>query len=380
MKRLRIKHAHPIVLHPNLHQLSGHSSEVLDRFEFYASRFIELGGRGKLIIFLNSTEDEYHQILARKFTSILIFRIGNPGSSTISYVLKVIRLIFTEKLRPSILIAGDLKRGLIASLILKALSGFRLSIQASIHGIPFSFRDEESRKIKKFIPWIYLRITLPFVDSIRIVSIHLQEIIQESFGISSSKLFIAPIPVFYRPHQIDKSRKPIHVGIVGRLHPERGIDEMFRILDISLQKFPDTRVTFFGTGEMLSDVKKWRLENIHLKNISLRGHVSSTRLLEEWPEITHVLSAAPSEGYGLTLREALLSGSVVIAKANRGTLELKSKFVSGIYLYTTAQEASEILMQILNGAAHFTYCADAHLLQAKIDSHSIDQLANSWMH
>ena len=121
MKRLRVRHAHPIVLHPDIDQLSGHLSEVLDRFEFYANRFVELGGRGKLVIFLNCTDNEYQQLLVRKFSRILVFRIGNPGSPVVLYALKAIRMILKEQLRPSILIAGDLKRGLIASLLLKSL-------------------------------------------------------------------------------------------------------------------------------------------------------------------------------------------------------------------------------------------------------------------
>jgi len=380
MKRLRVRHAHPIVLHPDIVQLSGHLSEVLDRFEFYATRFAELGGRGKLVIFLNCTEDEYRQLLVRKFSGILVFRIGNPGSPIVLYALTAIRIILREHLRPSILIAGDLKRGLIASLLLKSLYGFHLRIQVSIHGIPFGFRDEESRKIHDFIPWIYLRITLPFVDSIRIVSVHLQETMRESFGIPNAKVFIAPIPIIQKPDQLNKSKKPIHIGIIGRLHPERGIDELIRILSICLEEFPNTRVTFFGTGEMLNNVNKWKLNNIQFQNISLRGHVSPSKLLEEWPRITHVLSTAPSEGYGLTLREALLSGAVVIAKANQGTRELKDKFVSGIYLYTTEQDACKMLMRILHGVDDYTYCADAHFLQEQIDSSSMDLLAKSWMH
>jgi glycosyltransferase involved in cell wall biosynthesis len=289
-------------------------------------------------------------------------------------------MILKEQLRPSILIAGDLKRGLIASLLLKSLYGFHLRIQASIHGIPFAFRDEDSRRIHDFIPWIYLRITLPFVDSIRIVSVHLRETMRESFGIPNAKVFIAPIPIIQKPDQLDKLKKPIHIGIIGRLHPERGIDELIRILSICLAEFPDTRVTFYGTGEMFNNVNKWKLENLQFQNISLKGHVAPSKLLEEWPQITHILSTAPSEGYGLTLREALLSGSVVIAKANQGTRELKNKFVSGIYLYAKEQDACEILIRILHGENNYTYCADAHFLQEEIDSSSMDLLAKSWMH
>jgi glycosyltransferase involved in cell wall biosynthesis len=278
------------------------------------------------------------------------------------------------------LIAGDLKRGLIASIFLKALSGFRLRNQASIHGIPFGFRHEESKKIIRFIPWIYLLVSLRFVDSIRIVSMHLQELMQESFKIRDSKLFMAPIPVIRKPYQLDKSSKPINIGIVGRLHPERGIPELLRILNTCLRKFPDTRVTFFGSGELFGYIDEWRLENSQFHNIELRGHVSPNKLLEEWPQITHLISAAPTEGYGLTVREALLSGSVVIAKTNRGTRELKNRFVSGIYLYKTEQDACEMLMQILNRVDDFTYCSDAHRLQAEIDTSSINLLTNSWIH
>jgi len=380
MRGLRLEHAHPVVLHPDVHQLSGHLSEVLERFEFYAGNFIALGGRGKLVIFLNCTKDEYKKLMERKFSKILIFRIGNPGTSIAVFVIKATWIIRKKKLRPSILIAGDLKRGLIASLLLKAFYGFRLRNQASIHGIPFSFREEDSKKVKNIVPWIYLRVTLRFVDSIRVVSSHLQEIIQESFRIPKSRVFIAPIPVIYKPHQLDKSRKPVNIAIIGRLHPERGIAELLRILDACLRNFPNTRVTFFGTGELFNVVNEWILGNIHFQNVSLRGHVSPDRLLEEWPQITHLLSTAPTEGYGLTIREALLSGSVVIAKTNRGTRHLKNRFVSGIYLYKTEQDACEMLMKILNRVDDFTYCHNAHPLQAEIDTSSINLLANSWMH
>jgi phosphatidylinositol alpha 1,6-mannosyltransferase len=83
-----------------------------------------------------------------------------------------------------------------------------------------------------------------------------------------------------------------------------------------------------------------------LKGGEFTGAVDSARLGEIWPRIKVLLSTAPHESYGLTLREALLHEVPVVAKKSAGAKELSSKFPNLVKLFVSPAEATALLITL----------------------------------
>jgi glycosyltransferase involved in cell wall biosynthesis len=90
------------------------------------------------------------------------------------------------------------------------------------------------------------------------------------------------------------------------------------------------------------------------------------------------MSAAAREGYGLAIREALLSGAIVVARRNEGTTLIMESFQTGIYLYDTVSEANSIITNLLSKDQSPTQCHEGLRIQEVIDRESMKRICESW--
>ncbi len=67
-----------------------------------------------------------------------------------------------------------------------------------------------------------------------------------------------------------------------------------------------------------------------------------------WPRINVLLSTAPYESYGLTIREALLHGVPVVAKTSAGVRELASRFPKLVRLFEERTQATALINDLLH--------------------------------
>jgi phosphatidylinositol alpha 1,6-mannosyltransferase len=135
---------------------------------------------------------------------------------------------------------------------------------------------------------------------------------------------------------LDNSKKRVNLGFVGRIHQERDPLLWTEIAN----SLPDTPKLVVGDGPLLSEMQR------KLKGGEFTGAVDSARLGEIWPRIKVLLSTAPHESYGLTLREALLHEVPVVAKKSAGARELSSKFPNLVKLFVTPAEATAHLITL----------------------------------
>jgi glycosyltransferase involved in cell wall biosynthesis len=91
-----------------------------------------------------------------------------------------------------------------------------------------------------------------------------------------------------------------------------------------------------------------------------------------------LLNCAPSEGYGLAMREAILSGTPVIALRNEGTSELKSKFPEMVFLFNTVDEAVREIKAHLGQEVSLDLVKKYRQEQAASDEIAVQSLIDSW--
>jgi hypothetical protein len=75
------------------------------------------------------------------------------------------------------------------------------------------------------------------------------------------------------------------------------------------------------------------------------GRIPNKDIESLWSEITLLLSTAKEESFGISLREAEMSGTRVIAFANSGTFLNKDLFPEGIVLFEDLRSAFDALSQ-----------------------------------
>jgi glycosyltransferase involved in cell wall biosynthesis len=139
-------------------------------------------------------------------------------------------------------------------------------------------------------------------------------------------------------------------------------------------------VLIIGEGELRDLLQSWVDSSNIQKQVEIIGGIPLGQLQQYWRRINILLSAAPAEGYGLAIREALISGAVVVARKSEGSQALYDQFKLGVFLFETNDEAISILTNILKGLKNIAIDQNIGLIQREADEVSVRKLVQSWHH
>ena len=276
------------------------------------------------------------------------------------------------------LVSGDTQISLLFSLMLKALLPSKISIQCQFHG------DTYSREMNKgtvgFFRIISSRIAMKVSDSIRVVSKFQEAEIQQVAGGLSARFVIAPIPIDYSkiPNRDDFSNV-YDIALIGRLHNERGIVQAMSILKQLISSLPSVKIVIVGEGPERKYLEKNLQDEITHGFIELLGALHGYELRKIYAGSKVLLSTAPREGYGLTLREAILSGMRVVARDSLGARETAKDFPIALQFFTSTTEAVEQVLNVLNTERNLTELSGYSAFQAKAEEESLKRLVESWI-
>jgi hypothetical protein len=101
-------------------------------------------------------------------------------------------------------------------------------------------------------------------------------------------------------------------------------------------------------------------------------------VLSSYSKFSLLLSCALSEGYGLALREAILSGVPVVAKENLGTQALREIFPGMVFLFDSTDEAVELILSKMGFPADPKLTKCYRDKQIELDKNSLTALVTSW--
>ncbi len=275
------------------------------------------------------------------------------------------------------LVCGDIQQSFLIALLLKLLCRHLTRIQIQFHGDTYTFRSAYG--MVGIARVCLSRLGIMLSDSIRIVSkFQADEIVQISPS-SKIKLVLAPIPIdSSRVARVSKPNR-FDIAFIGRLHPERGISELIEILSKLLTEKPGTRVVIVGDGPLREKVELELAPWVKNSNISILGYLSGEEIRNIYESTNLLLSTAPKEGYGLTLREAALSNLYVIAHESKGVVEAQENFQSRIESYSNVEEAIILIRRRLDEPGEPTEEKFNAETQVKSDEEGLDRLLESWM-
>lgn len=333
----------PVFIFPNFAKGEPEPEILLQRLNEYGRAFFSSSQPSKLLILIGISTEKWDKIDQDRFEFLEVHRISNPSYNFLAFSCRSFLSLRNTGFNPKILISGDIYYGFLSSILIKKLwLRKNIPIQISVHGYYL-----ESPVNKKFAPPFLLKFYIlkvyAIADSIRVVSEQLKSNLITNHGISSTKIFVAPIPL--RLQEIPKNTfRKNDVLFVGRFHPERGIDLLMKICRQILSDSNGANLVLVGDGPLRHDAERMLGESAKL---SFRGYVSPQILSGLMLDSKIVLSTAPLEGYGLAIREALISGCFVVARRNEVTINLNRDFPSLISLFDTEHEAVEIISKLL---------------------------------
>lgn len=353
-------------------------NDFLERLNLYGSRVAKRSNNelaGLVIIILAGAKLDT-EITRMNFPFIKVVRISKNRLSPPLGIIQIVRILKDLKLTNSTLVAGDLFLDLFLCIQIKKYFLPNSRIQISFHGDFMA----ESKGIKKAVKYMIGISLFRSADSFRAVSLHLKDQNVKRFHLDNKRFLIAPIPI---PIPIQnataKISRQLSVGLVGRLHQERGITEAIEIFKKLIVKVPEIKYHVVGDGPMKSDFEKFNKSSSDFKDAHLYGKVSSHQLSLIWPNIHVLLSSAPLEGYGLTIREALLNSTFVVARSNDGTILAKNSLAYGIALYTEVDEAVSLISAFLKENFRQDKLLELQQKIAQLNDESLNGIIDSWI-
>jgi glycosyltransferase involved in cell wall biosynthesis len=240
------------------------------------------------------------------------------------------------------LVAGDNHLSLLICRLAKARNTdikLQISIHTSVGALLNPTDIAEKLKLK------FLLLNIRFIDSIRVVSNSDLENLKKVIPCYKGEIFVAPVPIEIPNSALDRKLSNI-VAMVGRLHSERGIEECPAIFKELRVVRPESKIMLIGDGPD----RAW-LE-IQLDSFEPRpeftGSLKQSDIQDKWSQIHVLLSCAPSESYGMALREALVNGVFVVARKNETTELLQAQFPSVMKVFASTSEAAVFINGFFN--------------------------------
>ena len=301
--------------------------DVIARHETYAKELFRQGKSTRLDLKVLSAAVSAKNSSTGKNERVIT--ISKPTFNSYMFAKKVHKFIKINNLNVKLLVAGDAWESYWSSYFLNKFLNKKIPIQIQVHG---DIADPRWRRInlKNRIRFSVAKLSLPKVSSIRAVTKYQAENLVKAFGIKRERIVVIPVPITVASKSESlKLERPKTIGLIGRIHQDRGIWEFIRLIRILNSSSKDFKVVVLGQGPS-KDKFLLELELVIPKNrIIYLGQLPESELRKAWKRIGLLVSMAPVESYGRVMRESLLAGVPVWATASAGVKDLMDNCKKG---------------------------------------------------
>lgn len=352
------------------------SEETIFRHNSYAKE-LDLKSNGSIKLIVVTPRNKISTEFASSDLQFEWIRIGGNRKNLPGFIL--LSFLALKKQNVVAFICGDPWEPYWVSRILK-LTGFRKAkIQVQLHG---DFASDSWGHGSPILSIRKLLISLrsKSIDSIRFTSKAQQKNLQSKFKIRCEDQRVIPVPLNIPQGNLGKiQNQELVIGLVGRIHTERGLDKFIELAHKAFQLNPSTQFHIIGSGEEKIWLQDQLEEFIPNSNIIFFGQLSGTKYFEALSNLDILCSLASSESYGRVAREALALGVSIIATHSAGLDELSESLPRGVIHFLPDVLEIEELEGILQVAVEAQTPPD--LLQFFLDKNrsNISDLIQSWL-
>jgi glycosyltransferase involved in cell wall biosynthesis len=365
-----------LILDPRGNIASG-GKDVIARHENYAKELLTQGKTSRLDLKVFSAGVSLQS--SGKGKNERVITISKPTFNSYMFAKKAHKLIKINNLNIKLLVAGDPWEGYWSAYFLNKLFDKKIPIQVQVHG---DIADPRWRRInlRNRIRFSIAKLSLPKTSSIRAVTKYQAENLVNAFGIKSEKIVVVPVPITVVSKSIAlKSERPKTIGLIGRIHQDRGIWQFIKLVRILNLNTKDLKVTVIGDGPS-KDKFLLELESVIPKNrIIYLGQLPESELRKAWKKIGVLVSTAPVESYGRVIRESLIAGVPVWATASAGVNDLMDNCKRGEVRLLDLSKSDASLDKDFNYLLKTKVSSDFSKRFIKENNTYAAKLASSWI-
>ena len=352
--------------------------DVITRHEIYAKELRRLGKASNLELKVFSAAVSPKK--SSKGKNERVITISKPTFNSYMFARKVHKFIKLNNLDVKLLVAGDPWESYWSAYFLNRFLNKKISIQIQVHG---DIADPKWRRInlRNRIRYSLAKLSLPKASSVRVVTKYQAENLVRAFGIKREKIVVIPVPInILGKATALKSVRPKTIGLIGRIHKDRGIWEFIRLIRVLNSTSKDFKVAVIGDGPS-KDKFLLKLGSVIPKNrIIYLGQLPESELRKAWKKIGVLVSMAPVESYGRVIRESLIAGVPVWATASAGVKDLLDNCKKGEVKLLDLSKSDASLIKDFNSLIKTKVSSDFSKKFVKENNTYAAKLAYSWIH
>jgi len=365
-----------LILDPRGNIASG-GKDVVARHENYAKKLFRQGKTSRLDLKVFSAGVSIQS--SGKGKNERVITISKPTFNSYMFAKKVHKFIKMNNLNVKLLVVGDPWESYWSAYFLNKFLNKKIPIQIQVHG---DIADPRWRRInyRNRIRFSLAKLSLPTVMSVRTVTKYQAENLVKAFGIKRERIVVVPVPITVASKSIALiSERPKTIGLIGRIHQDRGIWEFVKLVRILNLNTKDLKVVVIGDGSS-KDKFLLKLSSVIPKNrIIYLGQLPESELRKVWKKIGVLVSVAQVESYGRVMRESLLAGVPVWATASSGVKDLMDNCKKGEVKLLDLSKSDATLDKDFNSLLKTKVSSDFSKRFVKENNTYAAKLANSWI-
>jgi len=365
-----------VILDPRGVILSG-GADVIERHNSYALHLSKGNPKNKISLVILTAGSSH--VKNQQSSSLYLEVVSKPTFNSIKFAKSALKKIRSKNLNVKLLVAGDPWESFWSAYLLNKLSSKKVPIQIQLHG---DIANPAWKKIslQNRIRFNFAKFSMSKANGIRAVSNSQALKVAKIFKIKKAQICVIPVPINNLRLTADiSSKRPKTLGLIGRIHNDRGIYNFIKLIKSLTVVRDDFTVVIAGGGPEESRFLEEIKELLPKSKIRFLGHMSEMELKKVWRKVGVLVSTAPAESYGRAMREALVAGVPVWATKSSGVEDLISKAgkdaVKILDLTKSNHELSVELDQLLKSKVSLSFRK-----QFIEDNSTYDQLlAKSWV-
>ena len=357
--------------------ISKGGADVVSRQSLYGRqlRIQSKNSKIRYMIFSSDNHIESHD----KFKSVNVVRMSKPTINSFVFAKKSYKYIKAHNLSIKLLVAGDSWESYWGVYFLNKFLNKKVPIQIQVHG---DIADHRWRRInlRNRIRYSLAKLSLPKASSVRVVTKYQAENLVNAFGIKKERIVVIPVPINVIGKLVaSKSDRPKTIGLIGRIHQDRGIWEFIKLVRILNLSSKDSKVIVIGDGPSREKFLL-KLSSVIPKNrIIYLGQLTESELSKAWKKIGVLVSMAPVESYGRVIRESLIAGVPVWATESTGVKDLMDNCKKGEVKLLDLSKSSASLEKDFNSLLKAKVSSDFSKRFIKENNTYSTKLAKSWI-
>jgi glycosyltransferase involved in cell wall biosynthesis len=255
----------------------------------------------------------------------------------------------------------------------------KIPIQIQVHG---DIANPMWRRIsyRNRIRFPLAKFSLLKASSVRAVTKYQAENLVKAFGVKKERIVVVPVPINVVSKTVAlRSERPKTIGLIGRIHQDRGIWDFVKLIRILNSSSKDFKVVVIGDGPS-KDKFLLKLQLVTPKNrIIYLGQLPESELRKAWKKIGVLVSMAPVESYSRVIRESLIAGVPVWATVSSGVKDLMDNCKKGEVKLLDLSKSDSFLDKDFNSRLKTKVSSDFSKRFIKENNTYAATLANSWI-